>query len=587
LLALIALGVVARFRRRWLAVDLQSACAEEGVGPERLSRLVGAAIERFEAAVAVLTRRGRPPRQHDQGQLGAELAIITALLEVATALLGQLKLRRKLVGELVVGAWQRLRAVPGITQKRFCAALSIPERTLRQWQRSPPRPPQAAPVPASPTDDPPPRPRRTRRGRFGFDVVLPGTMIGADTTALSAFGVHLELVAAQDIGGRDQSLFDAVVVDDHQSAEHVVEVLTAALAERPGAQAITDQGTPYMAQATREALADFEAEHAPQKEADPLGKATVERAFGTLKSVAAPLLSLTDRLAERLPALRDVSLGKAFTTVVLTALLRAYQHGARAARAACEARGGIDADELSRRAEVSRERARATDRSARLLLAHLHEVYHLADKVIDFVRAFRRYPLVVLREAEQALRNRLLRDDLEPVRDPWRYFGAVVRRLYDDYRLQLARRRREADDRRTLARRDAEQAARAETFHADPLAWLRHALDFISSGWLPATASLLFVEEAVRLARLRPALRQLRQLHGSAAPDLALGVMHDFCLAHRERIGDTGARAIEALLQDELAKLATNDPWASQSLSAILTNTGKSPRPPPSGHLPN
>jgi hypothetical protein len=104
LLALIALGVVARFRRSWIAVDLQTACVEQGVSPERLSRLVGAAIEGFEAVVAVLTRRGRPPRQHDWGQLGVELAITIALLEVATALLGQLKLRRRLVGELVVGA---------------------------------------------------------------------------------------------------------------------------------------------------------------------------------------------------------------------------------------------------------------------------------------------------------------------------------------------------------------------------------------------------------------------------------------------------------------------------------------------------
>jgi DNA-binding transcriptional ArsR family regulator len=37
-------------------------------------------------------------------------------------------------------------------------------------------------------------------------------------------------------------------------------------------QAITDQGTPYMAEETRAALGALEAEHAPQKEGDPTGK---------------------------------------------------------------------------------------------------------------------------------------------------------------------------------------------------------------------------------------------------------------------------------------------------------------------------
>ena len=46
------------------------------------------------------------------------------------------------------------------------------------------------------------RDRGPRRPRFGFDVVLPQTQIGADTTDLNAFGVPLKLVAAQDIGGR-------------------------------------------------------------------------------------------------------------------------------------------------------------------------------------------------------------------------------------------------------------------------------------------------------------------------------------------------------------------------------------------------
>jgi hypothetical protein len=44
-------------------------------------------------------------------------------------------------------------------------------------------------------------------------VFLPGTQVGADTTDLSVFGVPLKLVGVQDIGGRDRSLFDSVVID--------------------------------------------------------------------------------------------------------------------------------------------------------------------------------------------------------------------------------------------------------------------------------------------------------------------------------------------------------------------------------------
>ena len=51
-----------------------------------------------------------------------------------------------------------------------------------------------------------------------------------------------------------------------------MRVLTEALAERPGSQVLTDQGTPYMAAATRDALDALGAEHAPQKEGDPCGK---------------------------------------------------------------------------------------------------------------------------------------------------------------------------------------------------------------------------------------------------------------------------------------------------------------------------
>lgn len=603
LLALVALGIVARFRPSWLAVELKTASAEHDVRPERLSRLTSRAIAGFEHVVATLTRRGRPPRNQLHDEAHAELLVTRALLETTSAVLARVTLRGRRVRELVVGAYERLTGEHAITQKRFCEALSLPVRTLRHWltqerrrrqkpapQRDPACPacgcePSPAPTP-KPAPKPPPSPRPPRRPRFGFDVLLPGNQIGADTTDLSAFGVALKLIAAQDIGGRDQSLFDAVLVDDHESAEHVAAVLKKALEDRPGAQAITDQGTPYLAEHTRDALAVLEADHAPQREADPLGKATVERAFRSLKGVAEPLLALTGRAADAWPALRDTSLATAVTTLLFTALLRAYQHGGRAARAAVQARGGINPGELARLAEHSRERARATERSNKLLLQHLHAVYHLAGKVTDFVRTFRAYPLTVLRDAEAALRNRLARDDLEPVRDPWRYFGAVVRRLFAEHQRLRARRRFDHEQNREHDRRHREHAERIAAFRADPVAWLRHALELVASQWLPATGTLLCGGEGYGLGNMRAALRRIHETHGAAARDVAAGTLHAFQLDHAERLGDQGLGAIAAILDRELAKLGATHDCAPAAASAILARTGKTPRPPPSGHLP-
>ena len=178
----------------------------------------------------------------------------------------------------------------------------------------------ASPV-ASPPQKKPPRKRPPRRPRFGFDVVLPDTQIAADTTDLQAFGVPLKLVAAQDVGGRDQDLFDSIIIDNRESADHVVQVITETLGDKEGQQVLTDQGTPYMAETTRAAIEALGAEHAPQKEGDPIGKATIERAFGTVKQIAGPILQLTSQIAEKFPTLNNAALAKAAATLMLTALL--------------------------------------------------------------------------------------------------------------------------------------------------------------------------------------------------------------------------------------------------------------------------
>jgi hypothetical protein len=189
--------------------------------------------------------------------------------------------------------------------------------------------------------------------------------------------VDLKLIAAQDVGGRDVDLFDDILIDKTECADHVAEVAINTLKDSPGAQLLTDQGTPYMAEKAREVYEQLQAEHAPQKEADPQGKATVERAFLTAKTILAPFFALTNNIAASVPAFADSKFSIAVTTLMMTMMLRAYQSGARAARRACEVRGDIDIQQLTRAAQQHRERARADDTSARHILSRVHTTLNI------------------------------------------------------------------------------------------------------------------------------------------------------------------------------------------------------------------
>jgi hypothetical protein len=412
LLTVLAVAVVHRERPDWLAVGVGDAARAAGLSPERVSRLTTRLLAPWQDVVATVTRRGRPPRARAGDDAQRELVRLRALLAVASAVLALVSLDKPAVRDAIVGAWRRLSTeLPSLTKEAFCRALSLSERTLRHWLRTPRAATQMPPTsPSSPPPSRGPRRRRPRRPRFTFDVFLPGIQVGADTTNLSAFGVDLKLVGVQDIGGRDARLFDSVIVDTRESAGHVIDAFRPVLRDCPGVQAITDQGTPYLAEDTRSFLARLEVEHAPQKEGDPTGKATVEKGFHSLKRIAEPLLALSGKLADLVPQLRSAELAVPFARLVVGTVLRAYQAGARATRRAFEARGRVSEDELLRAGARAREAARADDRSARLLLAHLHDLFLFSTSSSAFVDRFRRYPLDVLRTAEAALRKRLLID---------------------------------------------------------------------------------------------------------------------------------------------------------------------------------
>jgi len=581
ILALVCLAVVSRLRPAWLATTLRDAAREQGVSPERLSRLASRALEPFEQAVARLTRRGRPRAERDHDGLAAEVSILRALLGVAGDLLAFVPRRRADVRALFVGAWLRLHeAHPSLTRRRFCETLGVSERTLRHWlHTAPPTPKPPAPPIAGAA--PPPRPMRPpRRPRFGFDVVLPDTQHAADTTDLCAFGLPLKLLAVQDVGGRDHDLFDAVLVDDTESAGRVVDVFTRACATLPGAQMLTDQGTPYMAERTREALRELELEHAPQKEGDPRGKATIERAFETAKSIVGPVLRLTDRIAAAVPALASPDLAQASTTLLLTLVLRAYQAGARATRRALDARGDIEPDTLARLAAEQRQQVRADDRSSRLTLERIHGAYDIPGATRTFVDRFRRYGAKTLLEAEKRFATQVHRDD---IKNRASYFAAILRTVADERARERRRDEHEARSRLRIERSFAEVESERAHHHAHPLEHLQAALVALADEWLPDTRRLLLRGRGVGRLWAQKALERLVELHGAAsATDLARTAVRDFEGLHLDRLGPDGVRAVVDTVQpliDDIPTPTRELNCAAAFASAMLDSTGPPARP--------
>jgi hypothetical protein len=230
-------------------------------------------------------------------------------------------------------------------------------------------------------------------------VTAPGTQLGGDTTALAVLGLDLKLVGVQDLGGRERHLFDAFEVAEREDAELVVRVVAEAAAGREGLQFITDQGTPYVAEAAQQAYEAIGVEHAPQREGTPTEKATVERGFGTIKNALAPILELLNRGA--VPSLRQPVLARHVATLLVATFLRVYAAGRRHLGHPLD---GQDPDVLRAIVEEQRDHARAEDRSARLFLEAVHAEYAMPGSPEAFVRAFRRYPLDDLHDAERRFR---------------------------------------------------------------------------------------------------------------------------------------------------------------------------------------
>ena len=510
LLALVCAAIVSAYDRTWLARPVCELAAKEKIRPERLSRLKAQLLGRFESLLQTLTRRGRPKSEAPSKE-SRRAPVLAALLAVATRLLAECRIPfgRRAIQDRLVCAYDRLSAEHQVTVTEFCEVLAIPLRTFRFWRNRSPDPPKATELPPAP---PPPKPDRAN-GRFALEVTAPGTQLGADTQDLQILGVPLKLVAAQDIGARQQRLWEAFTLNENETADLVASVVQQATHGLTGFQLITDQGKPYIAEAAKEAYDKMGVEHAPQREGSPTQKATVERAFLTAQTALAPIWAVLNRLAAAIPSLRQPELAKAVGTLLIAVFLRVYATGRQ--HLTHPLSDGRDPDLLRAIIEEQRDKARADDRSVRLFLERMHADYAIEGAKETFVRRFKTYPLEDLREAERQIRAYACRCQMR-ICD--RYFAATLRRVHEQ-----AKRRRAAARAKVCVDTDQRHAARAgeqrlAELNAHPERRLFEGLDILAQTWDAAHSRFLANGEFAKL-QLRLAIADIYRQDALTAKD--------------------------------------------------------------------
>lgn len=551
---------------------------EVGVRPERVSRLwrkLLAPMERLLRRAATRGRKkGRRPSEQERRRIRAE-----ALLDVVREVHRRGGARKREVQDFLVAARDRLKEEQGISHREFCESLGLPERTVRSW---------AGRGPAAPEDpDPPPEPEKKRPrgvGRFDLAVTLPGLQVVGDTTDLRVFGVPLKVVAFQDPGGRHLSPWESFVVESEENHEIVLDALTPAIRGREGMQVVVDQGTPYMAGAVKDACEDLGLLHEPQKEGTPTEKATKERQFGVVKHFLGPLLDLTRKLAEAVPALRDVEIAKATGRLLLGTYLRIYV----AASAARETNRPDDPVVLEEVAKAQREAAVAEGRSRKLTLEAIFDRYQFEGSRRDFVRAHRHRRIEDIEEAERRFAAQVAEGK---IRHPLRYFAGILHRVVEERaearRREASQRRREAKNR---ARREAERRSAAiwqQHLEEDPERRLVEGLRQIAAHYLPDRDELFNGGVGHGTKEVRDALERCRRQSGGAAAHRAEVAWRIFeeaaaepaAVPHVRRVFDSLlAAAGEEISSDNDPTTAILDPGSEHQPDR---------RPPPGGDLRN
>ena len=575
MLAIISALIVTAFDRRWLSGPVAGLIPEDAPSLERLSRLKARIVAPMEEFLAEATRRGRPPRQPeptDESFLLKELLLLVPR-EAWTYL-------RKKHRAALVAAQDRLHKAHELSAKRFCALLNIAERTFRSWKA---KAATQTPAPSNEVEPEPPRqshrPEDKNPGRFDLEVTAPGIQAMADTTDWEFFSVPLKIVAVQDPGNRKQKLWESFAVDTTENAELVVKVAAEALEASPGMQFITDQGTPYMAQATEQALQELELDHAPQKEGTPTAKATKERAFGIVKQALRPLVDLSRRVAEKVPALRRPDLAQALGRLLLAVYLRVYEAAPREGGHPLQ---GKDAEALRVIIEEQREKARAEEKSKRLLLTTIHDAYDLRSSRERFIRAHRHLRLEDLQEAEGYLNDRASKPWWGEIRNYRAYFGAVVRNLSAK---NTKRREEQRKRRRTAEKEAAERAKEKETLKATaqrlkdhPESHLQEGLDLVAALWRPDERTLIFQGRGPGGAFILQALESMRNQDPHSVIDRAEAAWRTW--GNSQPDDEAMLAAVRKAFDRKLNEFVTPSPTTGELISGrINVNSKQKTRP--------
>jgi hypothetical protein len=579
MLASLSALIVASFNPKWLAAPVAHLVGPEEVSPERLSRLKARLLDPIEALVTRATRRGRPPTPP---QPADESNVLKALLAVVPP--EAWTYLRKDRRDTLVQAQARLGVEHGLSAERFCELLGICPRTFRNWKAT-----AAAPVPlAVVPEEPAPKQQGSKNaGRFDLEVTAPGLQTMADTTKWELFGVPLSVVAAQDPGDRKRKLWESFAVDTEENAGVVIDVLTEALGEKAGGQCVIDQGAPYMAELTKEALEKLDVEHAPQKEGTPTDKATKERAFGIVKSALKPLADLTGRLAEKLPQLRRPELAKALGKLLLATFLRVYE---AAPRIGGHPLDGEQPDILRVIVEEQRENARAEYRSTRLTLTAIHQAYDFSGGVAKFIRTHRNHALEDIQEAERRFRARLQKiEGLVPIKNRRSYFAAVLRGVAEQGRTRRARIRNEklayARQEKQMAegRRIAHDRVRRRRDH--PEEHLEEGLEFVVRHWSPKTQTLLFAGKGFGRRFIREALESMQQQNPHNVRDRAEARWHVWAAKHTADI--LKVNAVRHVFESLCVPFDVNPPFPKEIISDRMAIPSRNRSPCPLSRLRN
>lgn len=551
LLALLAASIVKDHDPTWIARPVADLARESQVRPERVSRLKRKLLDRLQTLVDKASRRGRPRRRQASSSPPPVDPAREALLEVAADLVRTQGVRRCEIQDRIVASRDRLHAEHGLSHRDFCRSLGLSERTVRSWaERGPaaPRPPDPAPAPPSP-------PASRNVGRFDLETTLPGLQAMADTSDFKLFDVPMKIVAVQDPGRRRQRLWEAFELEDHEDHQVVVDVVTKALEDQPGTQFMTDQGTPYLAEAARVAYEDLELEHAPQKEGTPTDKATLERSFLTVKSALAPMITLSAHLARAVPALRSPALAKALGRILLATFLRVYT----AAREAPESHRPADPVVLEALAEAQREKARAESRSIKLALESLFERYQFAGSKTRFVKAHRHHRVEDVIAAERQMGRYACRCNAKHCD---RYFASILNKVAQAGRTQRRRERRERLRRHRDSKAEARARAQSEQNRKHPEEAIARALHLLALQYRPEKDGLPFHGATIgRTPLLRAAMR----------------IIEESPLVWRDRV-EVGWKTWLATGPD-----AAPQPHVRRVLDEVLAGVhpGPNPRPPP------